>query len=1091
MHTMDKSPKNEVTVVGIGSSAGGLEAILQLVVVLPLELPVAYVVVQHMSPKHKSQMTELVSRDTALEVRTIKDRTVPEKNIIYITPPKNDVVIEEGVLRLVTPSKEVGSPKPSVNRFFISLAKDRGTKSVGIILSGTGSDGTYGIQAIRETGGITMAQDNDSAKYDGMPRSAVQSGCVDLVLSPDQIGEHLPKILTSPRDFAKFRSENLSESPHADLLQILLARTQVDFRDYKPSTIGRRIDRRMVALGINTEEEYTEYCRNNPAAVDALFKDLLISVTRFFRDKDEFKELAQLLPKLIENKEGEQLRIWIAGCATGEEAYSIAMLVCEAIGCSTAAFNSKVQMFATDIDVDALAIARRGVYSSTALDDIPSKFADKYLVRQVDEIRIVDSLRRAVLFSEHNVCQAPPFQKIDLVCCRNLMIYFSNTLQKKVFERFHYSMTAGSLMFLGTAESIAGSDEFFVAEKRAAHVYSKRRLPKRGVLAFDMPNPAQITKPKTEVAKKTDPSVDRQLLQALSKAIGPNSILVTEEFFIAEVFGDVSQYISLNNASNLRMNLDLLRSPLKEEARTLIKIALKTGSRRSGVRHLLAESDENQVRLDVYPIIADNINERVALLIFTPVEIEEALKLEKLDSSITNETVAKRIQLLEKEIETTREALQQTIEELETSNEELQSLNEELQSTNEELQATNEELETSNEELQSTNEELITVNEELQVTTTELKGRSGELASVLENSPMAIVVTDAALQISQATLAAADLFGLKQPILNPHISQCVLPVGFPSLAAVCNETLRLGEMSTHEFPSGESQIVLNCSPYFNANGQISGVTLIVTTFPSLAREIEQILASDEVYMMNRTVDGEIIRLSKATAKLFDIEVDDAIGRNVAEFLNNDQATKIQDLDQQLFDKKLKSSNRQIQITNRSTGEDVMLSLCAIPSYDTLMKKSVVYSVGVAISESEAKLKEAKEMAAKMQILQDFARVGNWSIDLSNGEVFWSPEVHRIHRTDPKTYKPNVNSGIDFYHPDDRKAVSKMVDSAVKKGKKFTFSKRIISADNLTIQVECIGMPLLNNAGEPYKIIGVFREESCITCLDDRLRRKKE
>ncbi|WP_405116225.1 protein-glutamate O-methyltransferase CheR [Phaeobacter sp. BS23] len=310
-----------------------------------------------------------------------------------------------------------------------------------------------------------------------MPVAAVQTGCVDLVLRPQDIGANLQKILSSPRDFTSFRHENsLRDSPVSDLLQILLARTRVDFRDYKQTTISRRIERRMIALGIETQEEYTQFCRNNPHAVDALFKDLLISVTRFFRDREEFELLKALLPQLIKERGPGPLRIWVAGCATGEEAYSIAMVVSEALGNPTNQLKSRVQIFATDIDKDALKTARKGVYSLAALNDIPSELADKYLIRQTDGVRVVDNLRNAVLFSDHNVCQDPPFQKVDLICCRNLLIYFGNPLQQKVMSRFHYAMSPHGLLFLGTAESVAGSDELFVQDRSASHVYRKRSL---------------------------------------------------------------------------------------------------------------------------------------------------------------------------------------------------------------------------------------------------------------------------------------------------------------------------------------------------------------------------------------------------------------------------------------------------------------------------------------------------------------------------------------------------------------------------------------------------------------------------------------
>ena len=825
-----------ITIIGIGSSAGGLEAIRELVATLPTDLDAAYIVVQHMSPHHKSLMTELVARQTSLVVQDVTDGLEPEPNVIYVTPPKTDIIYDGEKLRLMPPSHEVASPKPSVDRFLLSLADKHGERSMAIILSGTGTDGAYGVQAIREAGGITIAQDTDNAKYDGMPMAAMQTGCVDLILRPFEIGTHLKKILTSPRDFYAFRQDSSEKNASSDLLQILLARTRVDFREYKQTTINRRIERRMMALGIENHEEYTQFCRVNPNAVDALFKDLLISVTRFFRDKSEFEQLKELLPALLQKKDNRPFRVWIAGCATGEEAYSIAILLSEALGGANVPLKDHVQIFATDIDKDALDVARKGVYGLAALNDIPKSLADRYFIQQNDGIRVIDSLRSAILFSDHNVCQDPPFQKVDLLCCRNVLIYFGNSLQHRVMSRFHYALADSSIMFLGTAESVTGSDEMFVQDGTSAHIYRRRSIRRPENFPFSggrsVPK-SRSMKPAQSV--QTGHSTGRQMFEALALSLGKNSVLVTDDYAIVRVYGNVSPFIEMNETSSLKMHIDLLRRPFREEARSLVTLALKNGEHRPGVRHMIADDADAEIRLDVYPIITRDINERAALVVFSEVKIDRTLGVETLKGAAENEFETDRIRVLEDEVANTREALQQTIEELETSNEELQSLNEELQSTNEELQATNEELETSNEELQSTNEELITVNEELQVTAAELSGRTGELMSVLETAPLAIMVLDTALQISQATNAAATMFSLQRPVASPHISQCIMPENFPSLAPICNETLKLGEPIAREFTSGGSRYKLTCSPFFDMRGQMKGVTMVVSEFPALRR----------------------------------------------------------------------------------------------------------------------------------------------------------------------------------------------------------------------------------------------------------------
>ena len=1070
---MAKKSEEELTIIAIGSSAGGLEAIRELVTALPDDLPVSYVVVQHMSPHHKSLMTELVARQTNLKVRDVEDGLVPERNVIHITPPRTDILFEGGKLRLTAPSPEPASPKPSVDRFLTSLADEYGEKTVAIILSGTGSDGSYGVQAIREAGGITIAQDNESAKYDGMPHNAVQTGCIDLILPPADIGIHLKKILLSERDFGEFRKGELNESPVSDLLQILLARTRVDFREYKQATINRRIERRMVALGIGTQEEYTQFCRTNPAALDALFKDLLISVTRFFRDKEEFSQLAELLPQLVEARDGAPMRIWIAGCATGEEAYSIAMMLSEALVDTGRQLKDLVQIFATDIDKDALQVARRGVYSMSALNEIPKKLADKYIIRQSDGIRVVDSLRGAILFSDHNVCQDPPFQKIDLLCCRNLLIYFGNGLQHKVMSRFHYSLASDGLLFLGTAESVAGADDMFAAERQSSHIFRKRRLRGQSRPSYIGQRTPNIVAPRVSEADRDDRSTDRHLFEALASSLGDNSLLVTEDFGIARVYGDISKYIEIKASSSLRMHLDLLRSPLREEARSLVTIALRNNAHRAGVRHLLAEGDETETRVDVYPIVAKDISERAALVVFNTVPVDFSKKASQKSGKVDGTASSERIQLLESEIASTREALQQTIEELETSNEELQSLNEELQSTNEELQATNEELETSNEELQSTNEELITVNEELQVTAAELSGRTGELTSVIESTPLAIIVMDNALQISQATNAAANRFAIRRPISSPHISQCVLPDGYPSLAPICSEALKVGETVSAEFNSNDTRVLLTCSPYFNVHGQILGVTMVVTEFPGLAREMELLLNNSKVYVTHHALDGTLLRASESSAKLLGYSREDVLGKSIFDLYPADAADHIKSVEKDMI-KNGKGSVQTSYKVDMSDGPPVWLSVDKIAYAHQAENESTIYSVGVDISEVVKAKEQAQELANQLVLLQEFANVGYWSVDLGESSIFWSSEVYRIHGVEESEPTPPLEDAINFYHPDDRASVGEQVQKVIEEGGEFRFTKRIIRTNGDEVQVDSHGVAVADETGKTVKIIGVFR-----------------
>ncbi|WP_281983176.1 chemotaxis protein CheB [Thalassorhabdomicrobium marinisediminis] len=1077
----------DLTIVAIGSSAGGLEAIREFVSSLPATSPVCFVVVQHMSPHHKSIMSQLVGRETDLLVEDITDGVIPRANVIYITPPKADVVIEGGRLRLKPPSDTLSTPKPSVDRFLLTLAAERGANTVAIILSGTGSDGAYGVQAIREAGGITIAQDRDTAKYDGMPQSAIQTGCVDLVLAPADIGTHLQKILAANHDFSGFRTDTLGEPPFADVLQMLLARTRVDFREYKQSTVQRRIERRMTALGVDDLHAYTRVLRTRPAELDTLFKDLLISVTRFFRDGSEFGHLERLLPEVITAADGGPLRVWVAGCATGEEAYSIAMLLAEALGGLTSDFKDKVQIFATDIDIDALAVAQRGIYSSGALANIPEALAKKYLVPDADGVRVINHLRSAILFSKHNLCQDPPFQRIHLLCCRNVLIYFGKSLQKKVMARFHYAMTPDALLFLGTSETISGSEELFAKDSTTPHIFRRRQIA-RGVAAdYAMPAVRPVTPPEIRRAPRADTeSNDRKMFNALMQSLGENSFLVTAEGTILQVNGSISAFIEVTENSRLRMHIDLLRSPLREEARSLVMIALRNRERRSGIVQRGMGPDGADLRLAVYPVVAEAINEQLALVVFNTVESAAKLRDGSGDSTGdstgdvtgdgTGRAVAEsRIFELEAEVAVTREALQQTIEELETTNEELQSVNEEMQSTNEELEATNEMLETSNEELQSSNEELITVNEELQMTASTLTGRTGELTSILHNTPLAILVTDSALQITQATDAACEVFTIPRPINQVHISQVSVPQGYPSLAALCSDALQAGKPVEQEFSSHGTQIKMSCAPYFDDFGKTLGLTLVVTQFPGLALEMEMILSNTRIHLFNRAQDGTILRISEASANVLGLSRDDAVGENLFDLIPPEAVDSVRQNDAKVLAGEDQTTPETVLFRDSDPEDPSYLAIERHRYIDPVTQEPTVYTMAMDVTEIVTATGHTKATIERFRHLQELAGFGYWELDPVNKTIFWSSKVFDIHGIPESAGPPDYDTAINFYHPDDLPMISEKVAKAMKPGGEFRFEARLIRADGEEVRVRSYAIAVTDRTGEVTKIVGAYEK----------------
>ncbi|UWQ17126.1 CheR family methyltransferase [Jannaschia sp. M317] len=832
-HNPEESPPEPPLIVGIASSAGGLEAVSLLVQNLPRDLGVSYVLAQHMSPTHKSMLASLLSNETTLPVVELSADTVPSPDTIYVTQPNSDVIIENGQICLRPQIGTAIKPKPSADRLFESMAREMGERCVGLVLSGTGSDGSYGVQAIREAGGITIAQDVGTAKYDGMPASSIETGCIDLQLSPQQIGQHLAKILSKPRDLSRFKDVEEDPSPLSDLMQILLARTGVDFRDYRENTVNRRIARRMTALAIDHYEDYVQHCRGSAEEVDALHKDLLISVTRFFRDRDQFEQLSRRLRRLNRDRADGQIRVWVAGCATGEEAYSLAILLIEALGGVDALHQSRVQIFATDIDAHALEIGRKGVYPQTALNDVPDEFIDRYFRLTDGKVEVIPALRQMVLFSHHNIFQDPPFINLDLVSLRNVLIYFKTPLQERVLTRLHYALNDGGALFLGTSEAIGAMHAYFDTTNDGDKIFSKRPMSRR---RFDRIGIAPGTQVPNHQRAMTAPvrmghaeeAKDTAMFDQLARVVAPNGFVVTRGNDIVRVFGDISIVTELSERSSLALNVSILRPGLREDASRLTPVVLRYKEARRGNWHQLDGSDFNEVMLEAYPIIDENGGE--AHVLFALRTRAHSAPGPELDA-LSNAEGRAYIHEMEVEMASTRETLQQTVEELQTSNEELQSVNEELQSTNEELQATNEEMETSNEELQSTNEELITVNEELQINAAELQTVTSEMLAVLDAVPLPILVIDHALQIRRASARAVDYFGLDGlTAVGVHLSQCHLPEGIPPLTRIVSDVFRLRESRDIHADIRGLMRQIRVTPYARRDGEVQGVTLTVTEF---------------------------------------------------------------------------------------------------------------------------------------------------------------------------------------------------------------------------------------------------------------------
>ena len=1057
--------EGEMFLIGIGASAGGLEAIRELLKNAPAEVPGAYVVVQHMSPKHKSLLRSLIDRETHLKVVDLESGMQPQENAVYVTPPRNDVVYQDGKLFLVEPSTSVASPKPSVDRFFVSLAEGAGTHAIGIILSGTGSDGAYGVQAIRGAGGTTFAQHEKTAKYDGMPLAAVNTGCVDLVMAPDEIGQHLAKLPGSLQMTGQLELSNETPDLLQELFHILHARCNVDFREYKATTVQRRIERRMAARGLADLAAYVRRCRMEPEEVDALFRDLLISVTRFFRDKTEFESLREYIVALLNARTEGPLRIWVAGCATGEEAYSIAMMVGDILGGPHHLDKSNVQIFATDIDENALGMARSGRYPIAALNDVPKEMVEQYFKIEGDSVCVKRMLRDVVLFSYHNICQDAPFLRLDLVCCRNLLIYFDTNLQDRVLSRLHYALNPTGLLFLGVAESVTVSSDLFRKTAADLNLFSRRIVANMDYAARGRRGQVTVDGISTRTGRKSkqeEDSADITMFESLARGFAKNAMLFNGNFNVLRVYGEMTRYITLGEGANPKMDCNILIKPLAVEARVLITSALSKGERQAGAIRRINEDPGHTVQLEAIPLVSDSLNEPLVLVTFQ--RQGEPKDLHKSDT-LANAADADRISALQQELDSAQLVLHQTIEEL-------QSSNEEMQATNEELLALNEELETSNEELQSTNEELVTVNEELQIATSEMALLSEEQDAILESIGLPVLVVDAALQVNKASRAAMSYFRLRTPLERPHISQCALPPGFPILAEVVDRCLTEGKMLEENIETSTPRLTLRCSPFTNAQGQIRGVILICLEPHDGHRvdlELRHLYEHSPAAIIARDETGRICRMSESAARMFGAEHRRLIDQPLSAILAPEHAEQMVELDKVFMESKATSDTRLVEFNRRNDGRSGLFSVTRLRVHH-IDGRDTLYSIAVDQADAE----QQRLLNERLAMLPQMSGFTHWTVDLKTGEMDWPDETYEIHGVNRKHFTPTLQSALDFYHPDDRARVTELVDKAIAAGEPFDFQARLVRADGQEILVETHGRIQRDTNGENRHLFGTFK-----------------
>jgi two-component system, chemotaxis family, CheB/CheR fusion protein len=856
-------------VVGIGASAGGMQALQRFFEHMPNDNGMAFVVILHLSPSHESNVDSVLQRITRMPVLQVTQPQPIEKNHIYVISPKQQLTMNDGYLSVSERERHFGHPI-AIDLFFRTLAEVHRERAIAIVLSGTGSDGAAGLTRLKQEGGVTLAQRPDDAEYDGMPSAAIGTGMVDFVLPVVEMPQKLIDIsrnarlieLPAARDDADAviappsvrvtHSEEAEKALH-DILQLLRSHTGHDFRHYKRATVLRRIERRLQVRGVTTLPAYRALLESDEKESAALLDDMLIGVTNFFRDREAFDALERdVIPQLFLDKpSNEQLRVWVAACSTGEEAYSLGMQLMEQAGLLPT--PPSIQVFATDIDDNAIALARSGLYPGSIITDVPPSRLRQFFTKEESRYRIRKTLRDRILFASHNLLRDPPFSRLDLISCRNLLIYLNRDIQAQVLEMFHFSLNPGGFLFLGSSESAEVANNYFAPFDKKNRIYRARILSRSArytplLPLGSMAKPVASSMVPTPQAKQKF-SFGEVHQRALMQHAGP-SVIVNQESNIVHISDRAGRFLHHAGGELSRNLVSLVYPELRLELRTALFQALQSGkSVEARQVQMTRDGRTFYVNMVVRPFHDDEAAADFMLVQFDEVE-------QTMGEQSSGDGQDRVLAQLEQEIQRTKEQLQETIERSEISTEELRASNEELQAINEELRSATEELETSKEELQSVNEELITVNYELKLKIDETGKVNDDLNNLIASTDIATVFVDSATRIKRYTPRAADIFNIIPSDIGRSLLDITHRLDYDQLAADADATFRTLRPVEREVRSGDGHYyIARILPYRTTEDRIDGAVLTFFDISARRQAEQKLLEADEERLRHARADG--------------------------------------------------------------------------------------------------------------------------------------------------------------------------------------------------------------------------------------------
>ena len=1118
--------KTDHYLIGVGASAGGLEAIHNLFDHFPSNSSFSFVIVQHLSPDHKSLMAELLSKHTQMQVQEAEDNMRTKPNCIYVLPSGKQLTIKRGRLHL-TEKLRNREPNFAIDVFFESLAKDRGRLAIGIILSGTGTDGTKGSRAIKEAGGMVVVQDPGTAKFDGMPKSALDAGFVDYVLSPDlmphEIIEYarqipLVKTLTEiPVDGKKHRLLK-------EILDLICTQTKTDFTDYKEPTIYRRINKRMDHVKVNTLEDYLNYLHANPAEIKLLCGEFLIGVTKFFRDTEAFDFLKnEVLPQIMARKAKEEtVKVWVAACSSGEEAYSLAMLFWEC--CAANQREPLVKIFATDIDQRAIDKAAKGIYPASIVKDVSPERLARFFYQKGNKYIINADIRKMVVFARHDLQKDPPFSKLDMITCRNMLIYLNPNLQKKVMAIFPYALNLNGYLFLGPSEQIGDIKPFFIEENRKWKLYRKVKESTRAQLNYGVSDYKPALGAPTHLLGKNAPisQFNESFMDTVADNFRLTGLYIDENYQLLHGIGDINRFLKFPNK---RLQFNLLKVVPKELAVILsvdIRKVLRHNQEVETRQVVLKLGKKNQlVQVTVKPVELEKNQSPVILVLLQEVGQTTPAVMPTEALPITEPDLYRQLTALELELKDAQDSLHLTVEDLSTSNEELQSTNEELMSSNEELQS-------SNEEMQSLNEELHTVNSEHQLKIKELQELNEDLDNYIRSSNIAQLFLDHHLVIRKFTPTVKNLINIIDSDLGRPIHHLSHNLRYPDfledIKKVNNQSV---EVEQEIETSNGKYFLLRIIPYLKHDGNKDGVVLSfveVTTLKTLSNAVQGVLNSSFNNIMafqairdekNSIVDfcwlllnkkaEELIRKSQAqlinTSILADMPFLKKNGL-FRKFVDVVEAGKNLHLEQHL---EVNGKKDWYEISGVKMGNGLTITMAEITQKKSSEEKILLAYEDLKRAEGELiklnnKLEErvaerTQELTASEERFRLVSMATNdvvWDWDLVANEIWWSETLEGMLGYPVSQMEKGINSWLNKVHPDDRAKIRKGINQAINQGKdQWTDEYSIARADGTYAFVFNRAYILHNEYKIPYRVLGSFVDLTDLKLAQEKLQNTNE